>query len=228
MDDTNRSNWFLRVRGLVVQADLGVTPEEAKRYERANALRKVGRGDPLTADDRAALADTKGQPLFGTPLAVYGADTTMGFVFHEAGDLVRQLDAVATLLTARFGAGPQGEAAAWAAIRAYADRAEKAALSEAEFYEVQLNAGDQDRPVTLPDGTEIKVTANAPAWGDAMGARLPEADAAVAGDLEAVARLEAERTPDDGPDGWSQIPPANRAHPLNPDNLPREGSTDAE
>lgn len=157
MDETPRSNWFQRTpSGLVMQADLGVKPEEVKLYERVNALRKVGAGLALTDTDKAALEATKGEPLHGLPAGIYRPDVTMGFVFYEAGDLVRQLDGIALELAGRLGPAPSwaNELLAWATLRAYAQRAEENAKDEAEYFEINTGVAG---PVTLPDGTVITV-----------------------------------------------------------------------
>lgn len=227
MDETALSNWFFRHRGLVAQADTGVKPEEVKDYLRVNALKKVGAGLPLSDGDKAALEATKGEPLHRLPASIYRPDVTMGFVFHEAGDLVRQLDAIALQLAARFGPAPKwtNEQMAWMVLRWYATKAEESAKEESDFFTVAIDAEQAAQPggqkVTLPDGTELTITPTPPAdtLGEALNASLPKIDAAIEGP-EALAAHEAENTPDDGPDGWSQMPPANPAHPLHPDNLP--------
>lgn len=205
-----RSNWFFRVGGRVVEAEIGVTPEEALPLLRANAFRKIANGLPLTADERDALAKTKGQPFAGTPARELTPDCSMGFAFHEAGDLIRQLDSLAANLASRLGLGAASEERAWWILSAYTERAFQNVREEAAAF----SFGDGCDP------TEMKLAPDAVPLEDyTTGKLLPGTEAARAAWLASPEGI-ASSTPDDGPLGWSMVAPANSAHELHPDKLP--------
>ncbi len=115
-------------------------------------------------------------------------DALLGMIARHKPEALEAIDRIADDLAEGLGLAPH---LVWHGLADYAARA--LAVVQAEAFA---------DPLTLSPEDEARQVAEAGAWEDSEEGRRA---------IEAAA-------PDGGPEGWSQVPPLNPAHPLHPDN----------
>lgn len=201
MTERTPKNWYLRDGGVVTQAAWDVT--DPSHMLRANAYRKAVSGEELTDAEREAVAATKGLPLMGTVAGNTLGDTGLGFMFSQAPELVAALDDLVGRWASRLG---YPDYMAWQLAADYTGRALAVTLEEAGIGSEEVAVARLAKTETPERVAEIKAAweADRKAFDELMAS--PEEQARQAAVAEAMA-------PDGGPEGWSQEPPHNPAHP---------------
>jgi hypothetical protein len=121
-------------------------------------------------------------------------DTALGFAFLQAPDLIRQIDALAAELAERMG---HPEFSAWQVLADYSQRALGVTLEESGIGSKAAALAHLAANGETPE----RVAEIAAEW-DRQGAEA-EAYAASPEGQELAAALQ----PDNGPEGWSTVPP---------------------
>jgi hypothetical protein len=200
-DKAETAHWYFREGGIVTTASWDVA--DPSPMLRANAYQKAARGEALTDDEHAAVEAARGQPLAHTVLGNLAGDVGLGFLFTQAPELVQQLDDLVGQWAERLGLA---DFAAWQLAADYTVRALAATMDEARIGDeesaIRHLERDGETPERISDwrGGGAAVVAVAAAW-----ATSPEGQAAAAA-----------MAPDGGPEGWSQVPPANPDHGCHP------------
>lgn len=206
MSEQQRQTWFYREDGHVVQATLDVV--DPTPLLRANAYVKAARGEELTDGERAIVEAVAGQPLAGTTPGNLVGEMALGFMFLQHPELVREVDELATKWAAKLGPFI-GEYLGWTTLQTYVERAAQNVLAEAgigvteEEQAKRLAPDDPERQAELRAGWEAQ-RLESDAWSE-----TPEGKAAAA----------LTSTPDDGPEGWSTVPPSDPNNSNHPDRL---------
>lgn len=197
------ADWFYREGGVVTSTSWDVADPSGLHLH--NAYTKLWRGKDFTAEEQAALdASNPARPMEGVNANLMG-DVVLGAIMHHRRHLLETFDKMAADLAAVL---PGGEMVAWGALANYARSA------------LQVTTGEM-----IPGHDQL--------FGHLDGEEREAAEAAYSADWEAqVAASEAWETspegqavaaamvPDDGPEGWSQVPPANSDHPNHPNKRP--------
>lgn len=208
MDETASQIWYLRVGGVITSTASDVA--DLAPMLRANAYAKAVRGESLTDDEQAAVETGKDLPLIGSISGNLLGDVGLGFMFLQHPELVRELDDLIGKWSAAMSGhepNPQ-DFMAWQLATDYAERALAVTMDEAGM------GGDEEsaaRHLERSGETPERIAEIQAAWAkdkadfDAREAS-PEGQAAAAAAEIAMA-------PDDGPEGWSTVPPSNPDHP---------------
>lgn len=207
MDETAPQVWYLREGGVIRSVAWDVV--DVTPMFRANAYAKTVRGEPLSDDERAAVEAVRGQPLMATTAGNMVGDVGLGFLFTQAPELVQQLDDLIGEWAKRLG---YPDFMAWQLAADYAQRALAVTLDEAGMGDEESAARHLKRSGETPE----RIAEVQAAWAkdqvdsDAWTASPEGQAAAAAAEITMVA--------DDGPEGWSTVPPANPDHPHSPAN----------
>lgn len=201
-DEANPTIWYFREGGVITStaSDVaGVAP-----MLRANAYQKAICGEALTDDERAAVEAARGQSLIGSVSGNVVGDVGLGFLFTQAPELVHQLDDLIGEWAKRLG---HPDFLAWQLATEYAQRALAVTMDEAGMGGEDSASRALERSGEDPERI-AKIQAE---W-----ARQEIAGRAWEASAEGQAALAAQ-APDDGPEGWSTVPPSNPNHPNHPD-----------
>lgn len=204
-DEADPNDWYFRADGAITTSARDVQDVGPMRLH--NAYLKTWRGEELTDDERAAVEAAKALPLSGSVAGNMLGDTALGFLAAQAPMLLHELDALVEKMAERLG-GPRF--LAWEVASDYAARALMVTQDE---YGIGALAGDGYEAggdlarFSLPPERVAEIVAER--------ADAEASNAAWEGSPEQLARLAA-MAPDDGPEGWSQVPPMNPEHPCHP------------
>lgn len=194
------STWYFREGGVVTQTAHDVA--DPARFHCENAYRKAWRQEALTADERAAAEAAKGSPLWGGVAGDVMGDTALGFLALQAPELLQQFDVLVEKMGERLGGFPF---MAWAVAVDYAQRGLAVTRDECGLFDL---GGAEDFDKAFDAGSDLARFNLSPERVAEIVAERAEAKAeleAWEGSPEQLANA-ADMTPDDGPEGWSQVP----------------------